>query len=431
MGLVAPAQGYIVVAPNYAGYVGSTLPYHPYLNAAQQSTDMIDCLIAARAALSSLAMGSGVSDNGRLFLTGYSQGGFVAMATHKAMQAANMTVTASAPMSGPYALEAMGDAVMFGSVNIGSTAFLPLITTSYQHAYGNIYNATTDIYSTTYATGIDTLLPNALPLTTLFSENKLPELALFNSTTPVTGNATVDAALAVPANPLFAAGFGNPYLLLNTERVQYALDAIASPDGAVPTPMAGVPLAAAAQYPLRAAFKTNDTRSWEPNGTTPILMCGGHDDPTVFYSVNALTMEAYWPSLVSNGLVSALDVDPGAALGSGGISTQVGTIAATSFATDLGNGVTSAATFSSDVMTDVIATFPAYFTGVTPNSPQGILVEAVASVAAQTVASDFTAGVTSPTTVGTDVGTAIVENYHGSLVPYPCTFAARAFFAKF
>src|SRR6202035_4486115 len=34
------SQGYIVVAPNYAGYDTSTLPYHPYLIADQQSKDM-------------------------------------------------------------------------------------------------------------------------------------------------------------------------------------------------------------------------------------------------------------------------------------------------------------------------------------------------------------------------------------------------------
>ncbi len=44
------AQGYIVVAPNYAGYDISTLGYHPFLNAEQQSGEMIDTLTAARAA---------------------------------------------------------------------------------------------------------------------------------------------------------------------------------------------------------------------------------------------------------------------------------------------------------------------------------------------------------------------------------------------
>ncbi len=75
------AQGFVVVAPNYAGYDSSALNYHPYLNANQQSSDMVDALAAAR---SVLATGR---DNGKLFITGYSQGGYVAMATHRAMQA--------------------------------------------------------------------------------------------------------------------------------------------------------------------------------------------------------------------------------------------------------------------------------------------------------------------------------------------------------
>lgn len=54
------AHGYIVVAPNYAGYDRSRLDYHPYLVADQQSKDMIDALTAAYQALPGLgARGSG------------------------------------------------------------------------------------------------------------------------------------------------------------------------------------------------------------------------------------------------------------------------------------------------------------------------------------------------------------------------------------
>ncbi len=79
-----------MVAPNYAGYDSSTLDYHPYLNADQQSKDMIDALTAARTALPH-TMTTSTTDGGKLFITGYSQGGHVAMATHRAMQAAGMT----------------------------------------------------------------------------------------------------------------------------------------------------------------------------------------------------------------------------------------------------------------------------------------------------------------------------------------------------
>src|ERR1700719_2506061 len=173
------AQGYIVVAPNYAGYDISTLGYHPYLNAEQQSGEMLDILAAARTALPK-TLSSATTDSGKLFVTGYSQGGHVALATQRALQAAGATVTGVAGMSGPYALEAFGDALLFGNVDLGSTVFTPLVSTSYQKAYGNIYTTPGDLYSATYASGIETLLPSATPLNTIFSNGLLPETALFD-----------------------------------------------------------------------------------------------------------------------------------------------------------------------------------------------------------------------------------------------------------
>src|SRR6185437_12679033 len=124
---VFAAQGYIVVAPNYAGYDTSTLPYHPYLVAAQQSHDMMDALTAARSAFTVL----GVNGGNKLFITGYSQGGYVALATLRAMQAAGQSVTAAAPMSGPYALSAFGDAIFMGQVNGSGVINFAFVADSY------------------------------------------------------------------------------------------------------------------------------------------------------------------------------------------------------------------------------------------------------------------------------------------------------------
>ena len=316
------AQGYIVVAPNYAGYDSSTLGYHPFLNATQQSGEMIDALAAARTALPTTFAAS-TSDNGKLFLTGYSEGGYVAMATQRALEAAGKTVTAAAPMSGPYALEALFDAVVIGNVNLASTLFTPLVTTSYQHAYGNIYSTPGDFYSATYASGIDTLMPTTVtPYTALFQQGLLPPTALFDSTTPVvtipndpTLSAELTALLAVPSNPanpltpLFAAGFGSPFLINNSVRVDYTLDLAADPDG---TEVGSAALAAVAPtYPLRLALYKNDMRngSWAPN--SPTLLCGGANDPSVFFSVDTGTMAAFWSGLPA-GLVTVLDIDPAA-----------------------------------------------------------------------------------------------------------------------
>jgi hypothetical protein len=306
------AQGYIVVASNYAGYSGSPLPYHPYLNGDQQSSDVIDSLRAARFAMALPDPGNKTRENGKLFITGYSQGGYVALATHRALQAAGVQVTASAPGSGPYALGAMADALVQGEVDLGSTIFTVLVTTSYQHAYGNIYHRPGDFFEAAYAPGIESLLPSVVPMNTLVAEGKLPATQLFSSQPPAPQFASLTPPVAPPLAPpqlvpLFALGFGTSNLVRNAYRLGMLEDQIVNPDGAYPTPTAAMAPAASPAQPLRQAFKRNDLRNWVPHA--PVLLCGGHMDPTVFF-FNAAIEQAYWKNAkVAQGLTSVLDVD--------------------------------------------------------------------------------------------------------------------------
>jgi hypothetical protein len=300
------SQGYIVVAPNYAGYDTSTLTYHPYLIAQQQSRDMIDALTAARTALP-LASATLTRDNGKLFITGYSQGGYVAMATHRALQAAGMTVTASAPMSGPYALAAFGDAVFYGDVNGGAPISTTFLLTAYQAAYGNIYSDPSEVFEPEYAPGIGSLLPSTLTRGELYSQGKLPQYALFSLTPP----APQFAAITPPTTPasfaaLFALGFGDGNLLLNSYRLSYLEDAEANPDGGFPAVTTGLP-AAAPQLPFRQALKTNDLRDWVP--VAPTQLCGGDLDPEVFW-FNTQLMQGYWTSQApASASIGVLDLE--------------------------------------------------------------------------------------------------------------------------
>ena len=381
------AQGYIVVAPNYAGYDISTLGYHPFLNADQQSGEMMDILAAARTALPN-TFASATSDSGKLFLTGYSEGGFVAMATLRAMQAANITVTAAAPMSGPYALEALGDSIFFGAVNLGSTEFAPLLVSSYQHAYGNVDSSTVPVFSTFFPNA-EGLLPSDTPISTLYETGMLPETALFNSTTPVVsipGNPALSAELtallgvpptpalpAGPQTPIFDLGFGTPYLITNEFRVAYAEDAAANPDGAVPTATPGVPRAKVEPtFGFRQDFWLNDMRTaWAPK--SPTLLCGGDLDPTVYFSVNTQTMAAYWSALPA-GLVTVLDVN----------ATPAGPFAALQTA------------FQASEAALLLYYQSAAGGGLSPTAAEA----------------------------------AVIENYHTDVAPF-CTAAARAFFSQF
>jgi hypothetical protein len=303
MAVLFAGSGYIVVAPNYAGYDTSDLSYHPYLNAEQQSKDMIDCLTAAQTALGPL----GASGNGKVFLTGYSQGGFVAMATHSAMQAAGMTVTASGPMSGPYALAALGDAIFGGWVNSSGPENLTLLATSYQRSYGNVYKQPTDVFEQQYASTIEGLLPSATPITTLYAQGKLPEKALFNSMAPAPQYQSITPPTA-PANlaPVFAEGFGTNNLVTNAFRETALQDAAAEPDGGWPTVTTGVP-AVTPMLAIRQDLKMNDLRNWVP--TAPVLLCGGQNDPTVFF-FNTDLMQNYWAKNAPAGAaITVLDVD--------------------------------------------------------------------------------------------------------------------------
>jgi hypothetical protein len=286
---VFAAEGYIVVAPNYLGYDISTLGYHPYLIAAQQSKEMIDAVTAARTALPTPEV-PGSSDGGKLFVTGYSEGGYVAMATHSAMQSAGMTVTAAAPMSGPYALSAFGDAIFEGEVNASATINVALLLPAYQNVYGDIYATPDEVLESKYASSIPTLLPSTTPVSTLQSEGKLPS-ALFNSAPPAPGYAIYTPATS-PASlaGVFAAGFGGDDLVNNTYRAAYLDDALMHPDGGFPTLTDGLPPANPGTT-LRVQLKVNDLRNWIP--TAPTLLCAGNSDPTVFF-FNTTLMQNYW-----------------------------------------------------------------------------------------------------------------------------------------
>jgi hypothetical protein len=286
---VFAAEGYIVVAPNYLGYDTSTLGYHPYLIAAQQSKEMIDALTAARTALPT-ADAPASTDGGKLFVTGYSEGGYVAMATHSAMQSAGMTVTASAPMSGPYALSAFGDAIFEGQVNANGTTSVALLLPAYQNAYGNIYSSASEVFASPYDSTVPGLLPGTTSVGVLQSQGKFPA-ALFSSTPPAPSYAIYTPATS-PANlaSVFAAGFGTDYLVNNSYRGAYLQDALMNPDGGFPTITDGLP-PSNPTFPLRMQLKVNDLRNWTP--TAPTLLCGGNSDPTVFFFNTAL-MQNYW-----------------------------------------------------------------------------------------------------------------------------------------
>jgi len=100
--VVMASLGYIVLSADYVGYGVSKGAAHPYLLSGPSAAAVIDLLTAAKY----WRRTQQVLDNQQLFLAGYSEGGYVTMATQRALQAGTsnhrLEVVSVAPGAGPY-----------------------------------------------------------------------------------------------------------------------------------------------------------------------------------------------------------------------------------------------------------------------------------------------------------------------------------------
>ncbi len=267
------AQRFIVVAPNYLGYDRSSLGYHPFLNAEAHAVDMIDGLRAAKA---HIAAESATKASAQLLISGYSEGGFVAMATHKVIErdhSSEFTVTAAGPMAGPYNTTKTLDVTMGpGPIPAGATIYLELALTSYQRAYANIYDKLSDVYQAPFDSAGDRLFPTDTPVDQLIAQGKLP-----NDTT-------------------FTKLFGTGGLITDTFRAAYTTSN------------------------FRKAAQTNSLLGWTPKRAGTVALCGGAQDPTVFF-FNTTDIQADFAS--RNFLVPAWDLENRATLPAGATGDQI------------------------------------------------------------------------------------------------------------
>jgi pimeloyl-ACP methyl ester carboxylesterase len=260
-------QGYVVVTPDYTGYAGSRLPYHPYYVAEAQAADAIDALRAARSAVPQLK----ASLSGKLFLTGVSQGGYVAMAAQRVLERdfpVEFTVTAAAPISGVYAVKKTMSEVLNGRDLTYGTSLFQLIVTSYQRTYGNLYQQPSDVYMAPYANGIETLSPGSYEVADMFSLGLLPQ-------------------------NIFDKGDGAPFLIKSSVR-----------DSLKANPNNNFFVAAA----------KNDLLDWKPKA--PMILCGTSADRMSFFENTTEAAAAFAKQGVT---VPVLDLEVRASLYEGAV----------------------------------------------------------------------------------------------------------------
>jgi len=127
------SPGFIAVVPDYIGFGSSANILHPYYVEEYTASAIIDNLKAAK----ELAANKGLEFNEELFLTGYSEGGYATMATHKSIEQYGMdgfNLIASFPAAGGYDVKGMQEYV-FALDSYDEPYYLAYVSLAYQTTY--------------------------------------------------------------------------------------------------------------------------------------------------------------------------------------------------------------------------------------------------------------------------------------------------------
>jgi len=218
--------GFITIQPDYIGFGESKSENHPYLLEKSSASTVVDMIEAAI----KFGNDSSLPLNGQVYLTGYSEGGYITLAAAKEIEEnhPDIALKGLAPMSGPYDLNLTGMGVL-SETNMTRPDFIAGI-----------------VYS--YATDLDLGLENIVNQT---YASKLPDLfdAEHNSTQIQAELTTSIADFFVPA---------------------YRGDFLTNPNNT-----------------LRQAFVENSVDDWKPKTPTRLLYCSGDTTIDPVLSINA------------------------------------------------------------------------------------------------------------------------------------------------
>lgn len=148
------SSGFITVIPDYLGFGSSATILHPYYVEDFTASAVIDMLKAAK----EFAAGNAIQFNNRLFLAGYSEGGYATMAAHKAIEENNVDgfeLVASFSGAGAYDVKGMQE-YLLGLEAYNDPYYLAYLIRAYQLTFD--YPAIlTDFFKEPYASRIPSL----------------------------------------------------------------------------------------------------------------------------------------------------------------------------------------------------------------------------------------------------------------------------------
>jgi len=151
--------GYVILIPDYLGFGSSENIFHPYFIGDLYATTIIDMIRGGEEFMEL----EGFTWSEKIFLAGYSEGGYATMATHKYLEenpTLGLPVTASAPAAGGYDLFHMQD-YFFGLTTYHNPHYMPYVIQSYSLTQDWI-QPLTDFFQEPYATDIPDLFDGSL-----------------------------------------------------------------------------------------------------------------------------------------------------------------------------------------------------------------------------------------------------------------------------
>jgi pimeloyl-ACP methyl ester carboxylesterase len=152
IGLIMASMGYVVVVPDYPGF-GVSNVMHPYTHA----KSLIPCVIDLMRAGRTYSSQHQITLNGRVFLIGYSEGGYATLVTQRKIEmeySQEFNLTAVAPMAGPYDLNGMMQ-TLFQTGQYNHTAYVAYIITAYNNIYG--WDRLNDFFNAPYSSTVQNL----------------------------------------------------------------------------------------------------------------------------------------------------------------------------------------------------------------------------------------------------------------------------------
>ena len=239
LAIIFGSLGYVTAAADFLG-LGTARGVHPYVHADSEASASVDMLYAMRAHAET---DPAITLNDQVFVTGYSQGGHAAMATHRLIETElsnDFTVTAAAPMSGPYSISQEMRKFTTGDDPYLFVAYLASLVLSYEAAYGNIYTDLEEIFKPQFVDDIISF--------------RNEEITLFE----------LNTQMLFKLN--FLGGF-IPKLML-----QDSIREIVVNDG---------------EHPLMDALRDNDVFDWTPVTPTRLFYCTADDQVTFRNSILA------------------------------------------------------------------------------------------------------------------------------------------------